>query len=50
MADPRAQQRFNVEQTHKAYNRFADLYDNRHPQASSRITNYAYTLSGKRGY
>lgn len=50
MADPHAQQNFNIKQVHGAYNRFADLYDKKHPSATSKITDYAYTVSGKRGY
>jgi len=50
MADPHTQQKFNIRQVQDAYNRFADLYDKKHPQVSSKITDYTYTISGKRGY
>jgi hypothetical protein len=50
MADPHAQQNFNIRQVHDAYNRFADLYDKKHPKATSKINDYTITISGKRGY
>lgn len=50
MADPHDQQKFNIKQVQDAYNRFADLYDRKHPSSTSKITDYAFTISGKRGY
>ena len=50
MADPHAQQKFNIQQVQDAYNRFADMYDKKHPQITSRLTDYTAIISTKRGY
>lgn len=47
---PNQQQKTNVKAVHTAYNRFADLYDKKHPQASGRVTDYTAVISTKRGY